>query len=126
MIGLIDVDSKIPNLALMKISTYYKSLGEQVEFVQAGKEYEKIFASAIFTRSKSECERIQEFYGDKVEIGGTGWDIKKTLDHSIEICRPDYNLYTAEVINVLEGIRRDLCYGKDNVKRIRRVLNAKT
>lgn len=98
MIGLIDVDSKIPNLALMKISTYYKSLGERVEFVQAGKEYEKIFASAIFTKSKSECMKIKEFYGDKVEIGGTGWDIKKTLDHNIEICKPDYGLYTVEEI----------------------------
>lgn len=98
MIGLIDVDSKIPNLALMKISTYYKSLGEEVEFVQAGKEYEKIFASTIFTRSRGECEKLKEFYGDKIEIGGTGWDIKKTLDHDIEICKPDYDLYTVEEI----------------------------
>lgn len=51
MIGLIDVDSKIPNLALMKISSYYKSLGEQVEFVQAGVNYDKIYASTVFTRS---------------------------------------------------------------------------
>lgn len=48
MIGLIDVDSKIPKLAFMKISTYYKSLGEEVEFVAPGKEYDKAFASAIF------------------------------------------------------------------------------
>lgn len=53
-IGLIDVDSKIPNLALMKISRYYKELGEEVEFVQMGKEYEKIYASSIFTRSKKQ------------------------------------------------------------------------
>lgn len=33
MIGLIDVDGKLPNLALMKISSHYKSMGEQVEFV---------------------------------------------------------------------------------------------
>jgi len=76
MIGLIDVDSKIPNLALMKLSTYYKSIGETVEFVQDGKEYEKIFASAIFTRSKSICEDLVNKYEDKIEIGGTGWDIK--------------------------------------------------
>lgn len=55
-IGLIDIDSKIPNLALMKISNYYKSLGEEFEFVEPGKNYEKIFASAIFTRSREECE----------------------------------------------------------------------
>lgn len=77
MIGLIDVDSKIPNLALMKLSTYYKSIGETVEFVQEGKEYEKIFASSIFTRSKSVCEDLVKKYEDKIEIGGTGWDIKR-------------------------------------------------
>ena len=105
MIGLIDVDSKIPNLALMKISTYYKSLGEQVEFVAPGGEYEKIFASAIFTRSYNECLKIQEFFGDKVSIGGTGWDIKKTLDHDIEICKPDYDLYSTEdIASRMKGI----------------------
>ena len=29
---LIDVDSKIPNLALMKISAYHKSIGDAVGF----------------------------------------------------------------------------------------------
>ena len=82
MIGLIDVDSKIPNLALMKISTYYKSLGEEVE-----------------------CERLQEFYEDRIEIGGTGWDIKKTLDYDIEICKPDYDLYSVDdIASRMKGI----------------------
>lgn len=97
-IGLIDIDSKIPNLALMKISNYYKSLGEEVEFVEPNKDYEKIFASAIFTRSKEECEKLLEMYGDKIEIGGTGWDLKKELDPVIHQMKPDYNLYTAEII----------------------------
>ena len=97
-IGLIDVDSKIPNLALMKISNYYKSLGENVEFVKQGKTYDKIFASAIFTRSKDICLKLQEQYGDKIEIGGTGWDIHKVLADEIEYMKPDYNLYSAEEI----------------------------
>ena len=50
-IGLIDVDSKMPNLALMKLSAYYKKEGCQTElsyplFVQ---NYDKVFASKIFT-----------------------------------------------------------------------------
>ena len=98
MIGLIDVDSKIPNLALMKISSYYKSLGEEVEFVQPSKEYEKIFASAIFTKSKKVCEQLQEHYGSKIEIGGTGWEIKKNLSETIELIKPDYTLYSSEMI----------------------------
>lgn len=53
MIGLIDVDGKLPNFALMKISSFYKSMGEQVEFVRPDakkSDYEKVFASAIFTK----------------------------------------------------------------------------
>lgn len=88
-IRLIDVDSKIPNLALMKINTYYKSLGEEVGFVQPAKEYDKVFVNTIFTRSYEECLRLQSLYGDKTKIGGTGWDLKKVLDGDIEHCKPD-------------------------------------
>ncbi|NOW07836.1 radical SAM protein [Clostridium beijerinckii] len=97
-IGLIDIDSKIPNLALMKLSSYYKGLGEEVEFVQPNKQYERIFASAIFTRSKDICSKLQKQYEDKIEIGGTGWDINKELDPIIEHMIPDYDLYSAEEI----------------------------
>lgn len=101
MVGLIDVDGKLPNLALMKISSYYKSMGEQVEFVRPDSrkcEYEKIYASAIFTKSKTECQHLQEYYGDRIELGGTGWDIKKRLPGEIERMKPDYDLYTADMI----------------------------
>ncbi|MBU5486428.1 radical SAM protein [Clostridium sp. MSJ-11] len=97
-IGLIDIDSKIPNLALMKISSYYKGIGEDVEFVQPNKTYEKIYASAIFTKSKGKCEELQNIYGDKIEIGGTGWDINKVLPKEIEFSKPDYDLYSVEDI----------------------------
>lgn len=98
IIGLIDVDSKIPNLALMKISSYYKSLGEDVEFVQEGSEYEKIFASTIFTRSKEKCEELKNKYGDKIEIGGTGWNLNNVLNNEIELMKSDYDLYNIEEI----------------------------
>lgn len=104
-IGLKDVDSKLPNLALMKISRYFKDLGCEVEFVKPGNDYDKIYASAIFTKSKSECEKLIEIYGDKIEIGGTGWDINKTLPIEIEKSRPDYELYTAEdIASRMKGI----------------------
>lgn len=104
-IGLIDVDSVLPNLALMKISNYYKSLCCSAEFVQAGKKYDKIYASAIFTRSKHECEKLINYYGDKIEIGGTGWDISKELPESIDKMKPDYKLYKAEdILPRIKGI----------------------
>jgi len=98
VIGLIDVDNKLPNLALMKISTYFNDLGVLAEFVKQGGQYEKIYASAIFSRSKGLCDSLVEQYGDKIEIGGTGWDITKTLPAGIHSCRADYSLYSAEMI----------------------------
>lgn len=89
----------------MKISSYYKSFGENVEFVQAGKQYEKIFASAIFTRSYDECLKLKELYGDRINIGGTGWDIHKELEPHIEKMKPDYDLYSAdEIASRMKGI----------------------
>lgn len=109
MIGLVDVDGKLPNLALMKISTHYKSLGEHVEFVQDGRTYEKIYASCLFTWNRNKCLKLQNIYEDKLIIGGTGWDFIEVggklveithteLPTEIEECTPDYDLYTAEMI----------------------------
>lgn len=71
VIGIIDVDGKLPNLALMKISAYFKKAGERVEFIRAGREYEKIYAAALFTRSKESCGRLVEMYGDKKNVWRT-------------------------------------------------------
>lgn len=100
-IGLIDVDGKLPNLALMKISKYYKIMGEQVEFVRPDatrNTYDKIYASAIYQKSQNDCRMLQEYFGDRIEIGGTGWDIEKRLPTEIESMKPDYDLYTADMI----------------------------
>lgn len=121
MIGLIDVDGKIPNLALMKISSYYKSLGEQVEFVQPGTKCEKIYASAIFTRSKPICDQLKAHYGSDIEIGGTGYDIKGTLPQEIESCKPDYNLYTAQdIASRIKGIGTK----ESKLKKAEQIVNA--
>lgn len=122
MIGLIDVDSKLPNLALMKISSYYKSIGEEVEFVKEGKEYEKIYASTIFTRSKDICLDLQNKYEDKIEIGGTGWDINKVLPDEIELMKPDYNLYTADMI--YERIKRGIGKKESKMKKAQQIVDA--
>lgn len=108
-IGLIDIDGKLPNLALMKISNFYKSIGVQVEFVQAGKHYDKIYASCLFTWNRKKCIELKEKYGDKLILGGTGWDfIEKDgrlteithteLAPEIENCTPDYDLYPVSMI----------------------------
>ena len=70
---LIDVDSKIPNLVLMKLSTYYKSKGYKIDLIRLryvsqphtrsravvnAEGYEKVFASIIFTMNKDVLQVI--------------------------------------------------------------------
>lgn len=105
-VGLIDIDGKLPNLALMKISGYYKSLTVPVEFVHPEHKYSKIYASALFTKSLKKCQQLIKVYGDDlIDIGGTGYDIDKKLPPEIEDMRPDYDLYSKEsLVNRMRGI----------------------
>ena len=50
IIGLLDLDSKIPNLALMKISHFHKALGNDVRWYDPlwADTYDTIYASTIF------------------------------------------------------------------------------
>lgn len=93
---LVDIDSVIPNLALMKISTYYKQGGETVGFNVESPD--KAFISVIFKKNRdkalSSMTMLQAQYpGIEVDIGGPGFDLKKTLPVEIEKCQPDYDLY---------------------------------
>lgn len=122
-IGLVDIDSKIPNLALMKISKYYKDLGCNVEFANSNtpSKYDKVFASTVFTKSKEKAERLFSIYGDKLEIGGTGYDIHKTLPIEIEKSRPDYDLYTVdEIAKRIKGIGSK----ETKIKKATQIVNA--
>lgn len=93
-IGLFDVDSTIPNLALMKISSYYKTLGHDVEFAMPLQfdDYDKIYASKIFN-FKHENDAYLRFNDPNFIIGGTGVNVASKLPTEIEECNPDYSLY---------------------------------
>lgn len=89
-IAIYDVDSKIPNLALMKISAWHKAQGDHVEHYMPlfRDDYDKIYASKIFNFSDGSM-----LNDDRMVIGGTGWDMKKTLPDEIENMVPDYSIY---------------------------------
>ena len=75
-IAIFDVDSKIPNLALMKISAWHKKQGHHVEHYMPlmRDTYDKIYASKIFNFSDDSM-----LSDERMVIGGTGWDMKKNL-----------------------------------------------
>ena len=89
-VAIYDVDSKIPNLALMKISAWHKQQGDEVEhYIPLLRDYyDRIYASKIFNFSDDSM-----LSDERMIIGGTGWDMKKTLPDEIENMVPDYSIY---------------------------------
>jgi hypothetical protein len=94
-IKIVDTDSKIPNLALMKVSAYHKSKGDIVSFDIP--DPDKVIASVVFRENAWKARGLQFMYPDaEIEIGGPGWDLSKRLPDEIEFFKPDYDLYPSE------------------------------
>ena len=92
-IGLIDVDGhRFPNFALMRMSAYHKSHGDNVEWAVPAKTYDIVAASKIFTFSPDfDYSGIDTH---KMIKGGTGYDIDSRLPKEIEESTAmDYSLY---------------------------------
>jgi len=95
---LIDIDSQIPNGALMKLSAYYKQQGRPVAVLNDfSYQYpsKQVFASCIFHRKYNEIKikKLKNLYGDKITIGGSGFDNAVRLPDEVESMMPDYALY---------------------------------
>lgn len=68
---LVDVDSVIPNLALMHISTWRKSLGIETGF--SIPDPDEVWASCIFHKNKHKLDGLQFWYPNaKIDLGGGG------------------------------------------------------
>lgn len=107
---LLQLDGKIPNLALMRLAAHHRSLGDTVELRRAGSErtvqrqlfdprWDRVYGSLIFERTKPLAEVAQKIYPGMM-LGGTGWDfedgvqVRKTdLPSSAERCAPEYSGY---------------------------------
>lgn len=89
---LIDADSTIPNLALMKISAYHKAIGDIVGFNV--EDPDKVYCSIIFKKNRHMADGLRFLYPNAdIDIGGSGYDLKKTLPEYIESMTPDYTIY---------------------------------
>ena len=94
------IDGSIPNLALMRIAAHHRRRGDDIE-IRHGAAFlrdlflqpDKVYASAIFLKSRSTVHRLLEEYPDAI-VGGTGWNMERTVD-SIGITEAslDYSLY---------------------------------
>lgn len=106
-IGLIDVDGhNFPNLALMRISSYHKSRGDEVEWWWTDLiHYDRVYMSKVFSDAYSK-DVPEPMNCDEVIKGGTGYAIKlengkevfdkekhRNLPPEIEKMFPDYSIY---------------------------------
>lgn len=92
-VGLVSVDSKIPNLALMKLSTYHKTKGDTVKiFDPLFDKPDMIYASKVFNFTND----YLYYPHTNLVKGGTGYDITLTLPDEIENQYPDYDLFQCD------------------------------
>lgn len=106
-VGLIDVDGHhFPNLALMRISAWHKSQGDEVEWWWTDLiHYDRVYMSKIFSSAYSP-DVPEPMNCDEVIKGGTGYAIHlengrevfdtskhKNLPEEMERMFPDYSIY---------------------------------
>ena len=86
---LTDLDGKLPNLALMKISAWHRAQGDEVNYTPLPQrqlyepQYDRVYASSIF-KADPDGNRAA-FLADFPEatVGGTGFESKITVEEII-------------------------------------------
>lgn len=83
-INILTPDSKMPNLAAMKISSYHRARGDEVMLNIPLMPADKTYASILFETTHHPIADV---------LGGPGVNPSVRLPADIEACRPDYTLY---------------------------------
>ena len=84
-VSILSTDSKIPNLACMKLSAWHKAQGDEVyvNLPLMEEQCDVRYASYVFTTS------VKDHHPDTI-VGGTGIDIRAKLPDEVEHIMPDY------------------------------------
>lgn len=100
---LVQLDGKIPNLALMRLAGHHLRRGDQVELIQVRQPdsvdrtlwdaWDVVYASAIFAKTRPVAERLLRSYPHAI-IGGTGWGPLTIEEIGVAPDQhPDYSLW---------------------------------
>ena len=106
-IGLIDVDNaeknaSFPNLALMKLSAYWKQNGHDVDWWNGFDQYDIVYMSKVFDETYTP-DIPEPLNAEKIIKGGTGYGLDNKLPDEVEHTYPDYTLYPT--------LTKDTAYG---------------
>lgn len=87
---LLNIDSKLPNLALEKIKLYHLAKGDKIEYTEIFENWaDKIYISCIFTFNRYKVEQYKN--NKRAIIGGSGWDCNVKLPPEIDEIIPKIN-----------------------------------
>ena len=89
-IGLCQVDGKMPNLALMKLSAWHKAEGDEVSWFSPLEAFDRVYAAKVFDFSPDNA-----YLPPSAIKGGTGYNLTTNLPAEVEAEFPDYGLYPA-------------------------------
>jgi len=99
-IGLIQIDGTLPNLALMKLSTYHKQRGDNITLMkdktisQRLIPFDKVYVSCIFEENKETAIKVSQQFKN-CEVGGIGVNDLR-LPEEVEHLMPDYELFDCD------------------------------
>lgn len=88
IVRLTQIDGALPNLALMKLAHWHKSMGDEVVLTRSlmpdmsEPQYDTVYGSCIFKFSHQRLERFRQQWPDAV-VGGTGTESAATIEQLI-------------------------------------------
>ena len=97
---LIQLDGKLPNLALMRIAAHHRKIGDEIEIrfgaafeVTFWDRFDLVYASAIFEKTRPLIARLKSLYPSAI-VGGTGYDMATTVEQYGVVGHDlDYTIY---------------------------------
>ncbi len=100
VVRLIQIDGKLPNLALMRLSAWHKKLGDDVQFSRSichglfESEPDIVYASSIFRFSAAKTARLLVQYPAAI-VGGTGVSEQQPMEEFVPATFRglDYSIY---------------------------------
>ena len=97
---IVQLDGKIPNIALMRIAAHHREKGDFVDFRWSRKVTaflweipDIVYASAIFTKTAPAVRRLLSDFPNAI-VGGTGYSVTRRLEEfGITTKDQDYSIY---------------------------------
>lgn len=100
-VRLTQLDGRMPNIALMRLSAWHKARGDEVHFTRTASRdmfepsYDRVYGSALFGFSKPKLDLFKRGWPEAI-VGGTGsgsWDTLESIGVDNAESDLDYSLY---------------------------------